>query len=205
MTVFETILNCTPVIPNISHIHNTHCRYRRHVSNFRAGQIIFYWLWYFTMTHYCYDERWVFVFLRSILCIIAFVAYYYATRSMYTERHCGIYIYITIRISTPTTKERFSSFSADIWKIEVNINYTHSHYTRTDYIIIVVVCRPAERIMSPCYYIVRILSRCSDDKIALVSVLTMNKKIKYTSQRTAGRFHRDFTGRKQVNILLLLW
>lgn len=116
----------------------------------------------------------------------------------------AVYLYITICISTPTTKERFSSFSADIWKIEVNINYTHSHYTRTDYIIIVVVCRPAERIMSPCYYIVRILSRCSDDKIALVSVLTMNKKIKYTSQRTAGRFHRDFTGRKQVNILLLL-
>lgn len=92
MTVFETILNCTPVIPNISHIHNTHHRHRRHVSNFRAGQIIFYWwLWYFTMTHCCYDERWVFVFFYEA-CIIAFVAYYYATRSMYTERHCGVSI-----------------------------------------------------------------------------------------------------------------
>lgn len=50
-----------------AHSQYTHHRRRRRVSNIRAGQIIFYWLWYFTMTNYCYDERWVFVFTNHIL------------------------------------------------------------------------------------------------------------------------------------------
>lgn len=89
MIVFETILNCTPVIPNISHIH-IHHRHRRHVSNFRAGQIIF------LLTLILYNDV---LLLRRTLSfrfyeayIIAFVAYYYATRSIYIPQDTAVYL-----------------------------------------------------------------------------------------------------------------